>query len=269
MTEIKEIDIDLIDDPETDIRDDIDINGIEQLATSIQNIGLIQPIVVFKNRERYEVIVGHRRYMACRVAGSRQVPAIVREVEPEQIDIMKLDENIFREDVSAVQIGKYIYKIMTQKQLSTMEIARYLGKTPQWVNSMIRLLDTDDYTKNAVDRGELSYSGALELQKVEDETYRKVLTEAAVKGGAHTRTIKGWVDEHRQEKRYTENMGDYQGYQENETETKIVKSKCKLCGRSYPPDELITITIDATCYPIFEQMAKDVRFQLIEEENRE
>lgn len=271
MAEISELDIELIDDPEVDIRQDIELSGIEELAASIENVGLIQPIVVFKNRDRFEIVVGHRRLLACRVAGIRRIPAIVREIDPDKIDIMKLDENIFREDVSAIQIGKYIYKLMKDKALTTMEIARYLGKTPQWVNSMVRLLDTDSYTQNAVDQGNLSYAGALALQKIEDGNYRRVLTEAAVKGGAHTRTIKGWVDDSRQEKRYMENEGEGQENYNEEPVRLEIKTKCKLCGKAYSGDELITIQIDPNCYPIFEQMAANVRAELatVEKEKKE
>ncbi len=269
MAELKEIELDLIDDPERDIREYIDEEGIKELATSIASIGLIQPIAIFKKGNRYEVIVGHRRYLACKLLNMGRIPAVIREVEPAEIDVMKLDENIFREDVSAVQIASYIYRIQQDREMSTMEIARYLGKTPQWVNSMLRLIDVDDYTKAAVDQGNLSYAGALELQKVEDTAYRKVLTEAAVRGGAHTRVIKNWVTEYRQNRAPSpEPLEDNYAEPEQEIE-KVYRMKCRLCHHMYDPGELITIQIDPHCYPIFEEMAKNVREQLEKKENRE
>lgn len=266
MAELIEIDMDLIDDPEVDIREWITREGIEELAKSIRNVGLIQPIVVFKNRDRYEVLVGHRRYLACKSIELGRIPAIVREVRPDEIDVMKLDENIFREDVSPIQIATYIRKIQLQKELTTMEIARYLGKTPQWVNSMLRLIDIDEYAKDAVDQGEISYSSALELQKVEDPRQRRVLTEAAIKGGAHTRVVKGWVQEYRTQAGPSPEPMET-GYEEpEEQKERVYKMKCALCDRQYPAGELITIQIDPKCYPIFREMAKNVREQLADQE---
>jgi len=269
MPELKEIELSLIDDPKRDIREYIDNEGIQELATSIASIGLIQPIAVFKNGDRYEVIIGHRRYLACKLLKMGRIPAVIREVEPHEIDVMKLDENVFREDVSAVQIASYIYRIQQDKEMSTMEIARYLGKTSQWVNSMLRLIDIDEYTKTAVDQGDISYSGALELQKVEDIMYRRVLTEAAVRGGAHTRVIKNWVTDYRQNKAPAPaTMED--PYEEPEEEIpKCLRMRCMLCHQMYDPGELITIQIDPHCYPIFKEMAKNVREQLETKENRE
>ncbi len=266
MPEILEISMELIDEPETDIRENIDAASIEEMATSIENIGLIQPIAVFKKQDRYEVIVGHRRLLACRALGLGRITAVVREVEPDEIDIMRLDENVFREDVSAIQIASYIYRIQKAKGMSTMEISRYLGKTPQWVNSMLRLIDIDDYTKQAVDQGEMSYSAALELQKIEDLNYRRVLTEAAVKGGAHTRVIKSWVNQYQQNKAPGPEPLEEDYQEPTEEIEKVYRMKCKLCGVMYDPGELITIQIDPHCFPIFEEMAKNVRGQLEKEE---
>lgn len=257
MTKLKEIDIEMIDDPETDIRTEIDLETIEDLSKSIEQIGLIQPITVFENRERYEVIVGHRRLIACREAGMKKIPAIVKEVKPEEIDIMKLDENVFREDVSATQIARYIYRIMTQRKLSTIEIARYFGKTPQWVNSMLRLLDTDEYTQKAVDKGELSYAAALELQKIEDEEKRKLYTQAAVVGGAHTRVVRSWVQEEQARARGEEIREIQTAEGAEESEPREYKQKCMLCGKLKPVGELITIQVDLKCYPQLREICKN------------
>lgn len=258
----EEIDIDLIEEPKTDVREEIDNIGLEELATSIQQTGLIQPIVVFPNQGKYEIAVGHRRFLAFKIARLKKIPAIIKEIKPEELEVMKLDENIFREDVSAVQIAKYIYKIMGSRGLTVMEVARYLGKTPQWVNSMIRLLDVDEYTQKAVDEGELSYSAALELTKVEDENYRDVLTRAAVQGGAHTRVIKDWVQDYKQVKRHIEeDKSNELPAEEGETE-RTHNMHCKLCGHQYPAEQLINIQIDPKCYGIFQEMSKNVREEL-------
>lgn len=259
MKELKEIDVELIDDPAVDIRGPIDINGLEELATSIENTGLIQPIIVFKNRKRYEVAVGHRRLIACKMAKMERVPAVVTDIDPEKLDVMKLDENIFREEVPPVMIAKYIYRIMKEKELSTMEIARYFGKTPQWVNTMIRLLDLDEYTKEAIDTGRISYAAALELQKVDNERTRVSLTQAAVNGGAHTRVVKGWVNDYRAEKDYQDIRGQETAKNDEEEQPLKYESKCICCNKLRPSETVITMITCPECYPIIRAMCKSYR----------
>jgi len=256
MTELSEIDLDLIDDPAVDIRTDIDLENLEDLATSISNVGLIQPIVVFRKSDRYEVVVGHRRTKACRIAGLQKITAIVREIKPDEIDTMKLDENVFREDVSPIQIGRYIARIMNDKDLTTMEVARYFGKTPQWVNTMIRLLDTEDYIQSAVDKGDLSYVAGLELQKIEDPERRMMYTDAAVKGGAHTRVIRSWVEDEKKSIKIDDRRRQQATEAEEDETPKEYKMKCMLCGKMHPVGDLITVQVDVKCYPQLRLLCK-------------
>ncbi|MBA7624878.1 Nucleoid occlusion protein [subsurface metagenome] len=259
MKDLREIEIDLVDDPKYALREKIDMRGIDELVTSIENTGLIQPITVFKNRNRYEVAVGHRRLIACKIAKMEKIPAIITDVDPEKIDVMKLDENIFREDLSPVLIAKYIYRIMKEKALSTIEIARYFGKTPQWVNTMLRLLDTDEYTQEAVSSGELSYAGALELQKIDDHDTRSALTQAAVKGGAHTRVIKGWVNDYRNDKEDREDYQEEHGETDEQSEPRTYQRKCICCQMLTSSEGIITIEVCPECYPIIKRMTKSYR----------
>lgn len=266
MLKIEEIATELIDGPKEDLREKQYSEDIEELATSIETIGLIQPITVFQNRERYEIVVGHRRYLACKMAGIKKIPAIVRIMKPGEMDIMKIDENIFREDVSPVQIAKYIYKIMTDREMSTMEIARYLGKTPQWVNSMLRLLDTDEYTQKAVENEDISYVAALELQKVEDPGYRRALTEAAVRGGANTRLVKNWVQEYKRNEKAILVGSIPEETLSKDEENEKYRMRCSMCNEYYRPDQLITVQVDPQCYTVYREMAKNWQNQLKEED---
>ena len=259
MAELQEIKTELIDDPKNDIREEVNMQGVEELAMSIENTGLIQPITVFKNRRRYEVVVGHRRLIACKIAKMDTITAIVTEIDPDKIDVMKLDENIFREDVSPVMIGKYIYRIMQEKKLTTMEMARYFGKTPQWVNSMIRLIDIDEYTQEAINAGEISYTGALELQKIGDERTRSSLTQAAVKGGAHTRIIKNWVNDYRSEKDSKERRAAEPPENGGVPEEREYKRKCLCCQELKESETIITVEVCPECYPIIKAMCKSYR----------
>lgn len=259
MTEIKELNTDLVDDPETDIRTNIENQKLEELAQSIKNVGLINPITVKRNDKRYEVVTGHRRLIACKIAGIPRITAFVTKLPEQTLDVMKIDENVFREDVSPVSMAKYIYRTMKKRELSTREMGDYLGKTQQWVNTMLRILDLDQDTKEAINEGTLNYTSALELAKIKEPEAREALTEAAKRGGAHTRVVKQWVRDYQEEKEYQESR-ELEGEGEEETYIPPVsKRRCVVCGDLKSSGTLINIEVCSKCYPILRDSTEKYR----------
>ena len=256
MAELKDIDTDLIDDPATDIRGNLENQKLEELAQSIKNVGLINPITIKKANKRYEVVTGHRRLIACRIAGIHRITAKVTNLPKQKLDVMKIDENVFREDVSPVAMAKYIHRIMKQRELTTREISDYLGKTQQWVNTMLRILDLDQDTKVAVDQGELKYTSALELAKIKEPETREALTQAAIRGGAHTRVVKQWVQDYKEEQEYIKQR-ELEGEEEEEEYTPpVIKRRCAVCGDLKSSGTLITVEICSKCYPVLRDSVK-------------
>lgn len=256
---LENIKVNMIDDPEVDIREAMDKEGIEELAESIKNVGLIQPIIVFKKNDRYEVVVGHRRLIACRYAKLEKINAMVLKYNSDKMEIMKIDENIMREAISPIETAKYIYRIREEKKMSTTETAKFFRKTPQWVNAMLRLLDLDEYTTRAVDRGAISYQGALELQKVKDDNHRTALTKAAVESGAHTRTINNWVKQNEIARESTYNERTEEKKTEQEQKPIVYKKRCIVCNELVEAETLISVDVCPKCLPILKVMSKTYR----------
>lgn len=256
MALVEEIEVDLVNEPGERAREEIDTEGIEDLAASIKMVGLINPILVIKVAGRYEVVAGHRRLLAHKVAGLQTIKAIVTELEPEMIDNIRLDENVFREDLSAVEIGEYLARIRERDRLSTVELARKMNKTTQWVNAMLRLVDIDDQAKQAVRQGDLSYASALELQKIPDEDTRKAMTSAAVKSGANTRTVQGWVQDACRRPVEQEEVTLKAGEGEKQNRYEQPRQRCMLCGELEETTGLAHVLVHPKCFPLLNEMCK-------------
>ena len=106
----------------------IDIEKLEELSDSIKATGLIQPIVVRKKRDRYEIIVGERRWKACKMAGLQTIPAIVKEASDQVVPIQSLVENIQRQDLGSTERESAIHELWSSGQyMSHAQLAKVLG----------------------------------------------------------------------------------------------------------------------------------------------
>lgn len=119
-----------------------DEKALEELAQSIQENGLIQPITVRETEEDgYEIIAGERRYRACKLNGMEEVPCYMLKPSEKAAAEMALVENIQREDLSAIEEAKSYLAIMRQSQLTQVEVAKKVGKSQSCVANKIRLLN--------------------------------------------------------------------------------------------------------------------------------
>lgn len=103
----QDISIDDILEPEDQARTVIVLEGLQELADSIKEKGIIEPLVVLKKNSKYEIVVGHRRFLAARMAGLEKLPCIIRAIGVRDADLMKLHENFFREDVNPVDEARF------------------------------------------------------------------------------------------------------------------------------------------------------------------
>jgi ParB family chromosome partitioning protein len=116
---------------------------LESLAESIQQQGIIQPLVVRPHGDKYEIIAGERRFRAAQLAGLEQVPCVVRALDDKTALAMALIENIQREDLNAIEQAQAFKKLMDTFSLSQDECARQLGKSRSGVANFLRLLQLD------------------------------------------------------------------------------------------------------------------------------
>ena len=147
------------------------MRGLEELAQSIRAHGVIQPIVVRRVGETYEIIAGERRWRAAQHAGLRRVPVVVREVQsesPHDLLEMALIENIQREDLNAIEEGVAYRRLADEFAMTQDAIAKAVGKDRSTVANMVRLLKLPDEVQEEVAAGRLSMGHARALLALTD-----------------------------------------------------------------------------------------------------
>lgn len=171
IASIEKIDIDLIEARSDQPRKNFE--NIEELAESIKEYGLLNPIVLSKNNGKYEIIAGERRYRASIKAGLKKIDAIVRDFDQKDIDILSLVENIQREDLSALEEAQAYKKLVDDFSMTQEEIAKSMGKSRSYIANSVRLLKLNkDETEALADR-KISASQARTLLSIKDQDERK------------------------------------------------------------------------------------------------
>lgn len=151
---------------------------LEELAASIREQGIIQPLVVIKKGSHYEIIAGERRWRAAQKAGLHQVPVVIQDVSENTALEMALIENIQREDLNAVEEAEAYRALMDKIGLSHEDLARRVGKDRSTVANSLRLLKLPDEIKRDIISERLSMGHARALLSLEDpELIRKAREE--------------------------------------------------------------------------------------------
>lgn len=156
-------------------RKTFDKASLDELAESIRVHGLIQPIIVNKERNGYMIIAGERRWRACKQTGLKIIPAIVKNYSPKQIAEISIIENLQREDLNPMEIAKGINKLMSEHQITQEAVADRLGKSRSAVSNYLRLLTLYPEVIELIEKGKISFGHAKCLVSVNDYTKQVLL----------------------------------------------------------------------------------------------
>jgi len=162
---------------------------IRELAQSIKENGMIQPIVVRKNGAQYEVIVGERRVRAAKEAELSVIPALVKEYSDDRLLELALIENIQREDLNPVEEAHAYKMIMEKERVTQEELASRIGKSRSYIANMVRILELPDPVLENVSRGTISVGQAKVLLSVDEETQKILLARRIIKEGITVREL--------------------------------------------------------------------------------
>ncbi len=166
-------------------RKDFDEDALSELAESIAEHGLIQPIVVKpETNGRYSIIAGERRWRACRIAGLYEVPVVIKDVAPQELMELALIENLQREDLNAVEEALGYRSLIDSFSLTQEEVAKRVGKSRTAVTNALRLLNLTDEELQALRVGVISAGHARALLSVDDAETRKQMLEMATNGAS-------------------------------------------------------------------------------------
>jgi ParB family chromosome partitioning protein len=173
------------DQPRQFFRDE----GIEELAQSIRVDGLIQPVVVQPQGNRFQLIVGERRWRAAKIAGMSEIPCIVQEFEKDRFLEIALVENIQREDLNPIEIAQALNRMVHEFQLSHEELATRTGKDRTTITNLLRLLKLPREIQQLLAEKRLSMGHARALLPIDDPEAQLALAEKAAAHGMSVREV--------------------------------------------------------------------------------
>ena len=156
-----------IDPNKSQPRKNFDEEALKELADSIRQYGIVQPIVVRKNGKRFEIIAGERRWRAAKLAAVKEVPVIVKEYSEREMAEIAIIENIQREDLNPVEEAMAYKKLLEEFGLKQEEMAQRLGKNRASIANSLRLLKLDEEVLKMLEAGDITSGHAKVILSLE------------------------------------------------------------------------------------------------------
>jgi ParB family transcriptional regulator, chromosome partitioning protein len=184
-----QIDIDLIDpspyQPRTRFREE----ALDELARSIRSSGIVQPLVLRRIANRFQLIAGERRWRAAQRAGLSRVPVVLRDVPEEMALEMTLVENLQREDLNPIEQAHAFQRLMDEFHLTQEQVAERTGKDRATIANAVRLLKLEEPIQSLLEEGRLTAGHARALLAVTDPLARLTLARRVARGGMTVRQV--------------------------------------------------------------------------------
>lgn len=170
----------------------MDRERLEELAASIREHGIIEPIVVRRltgAEDRYEIIAGERRWLACQRAGLKSVPVVVKDVTPDAAFELALVENLQREDLNPIEVAEAYERLLRVEGTTQQDVARRVGKSRAAVANALRLLKLPAKIRGLVHADKLSEGHARALLGAPDEASMLAIADKAMRGRLSVRAV--------------------------------------------------------------------------------
>lgn len=184
---VKKLKINEIEPNKEQARKLFDEEAIEDLANSIKEYGVIQPIIVSKKSNYYEIIAGERRWRASKKAGLKEIPAIVREDDIQKNKEISLIENIQREDLNPIEKARGIKQLMDEYNLTQQRVAEKLGKSRSSIANTVRILNLDERVINLALEGKLTEGHCKSLMSIDDPERQYNMAKYIIESGDSVR----------------------------------------------------------------------------------
>lgn len=191
-------------------RRDFNEEELKELAASIREFGILQPIIVTKVEKEselgtdvsYELIAGERRWRASKMAGLERIPAIIKNVHLDRDRLeLAIIENVQRSDLNPIESARAYAKLQDEFKLTQREIAARLGKSRESIANTMRLLSLPTHVQEALASGRMSESQGRLLLTVEDIAQQQILFDDLLRSNISVRELKTRIEKHKQQKK--------------------------------------------------------------------
>lgn len=186
---VVKVDINKLKPNDNQPRKNFDEEKIDELADSIREHGVIQPLIVRQSGEFYEIVAGERRYRAGRKVGLKTLPVIIREFTDEENMLVAIVENMQREDLNPIEEAEGIEQMINVYGLTQEEVSKTLGKSRPYITNALRLLKLPEEIRELVIEGIISQGHGRTLLAVESNRYRAELCRRIIDEGLSVRQL--------------------------------------------------------------------------------
>jgi ParB family chromosome partitioning protein len=187
-----EIPTDKLVEPKVDMRTALTRTDVSDLMESINQIGLLNPVLVKKVKDGFEVLAGARRFRACRRLGWKKIPCIVFPEAGLGGEIAKMHENQVRREISPLEEAEFLALLQTEYKLNGKQLAKKIARAESYVSERLALLNAPEELRAAIAKGDVSFSAARELMRIRDESVRASWINHAITMGINDTTAKQW-----------------------------------------------------------------------------
>ena len=184
---VTSIKITLIDPNKNQPRRSFDKEKLAALAQSVKEHGVIQPIVLTKNGDRYKIVAGERRWRAAKKAGLKEIPAVIREYTEQEIAQIALIENLQRENLNPIEEALGYQTLINKYDMTQEAVSTTLGKSRSAIANSIRLLSLDEGVQSRLISGEISSGHARALLSIDDPEIRTAVLLSITEKGLNVR----------------------------------------------------------------------------------
>ncbi|HLD82397.1 MAG TPA: ParB/RepB/Spo0J family partition protein [Candidatus Omnitrophota bacterium] len=178
-------------------REDFNVQSIEELANSIKEKGVIQPLLVRRKADYYELIAGERRLRAANLLNLKEIPIIVREVDDRESLELALIENIQREDLNAVEEAHAYQYLIDKFQVTQERIGQVLGKARVTITNTLRILKLPLEIQQEIKRGRISFAHGRALLEIEDANHQRHLVQEVISKGLSVQELENIIKSRR------------------------------------------------------------------------
>ena len=190
------VNISLVEPNRNQPRKEFDKNALSELANSIKQYGILQPIIVQKNEDMYEIIAGERRWRAAKEAGLTEVPVIIRDYDKQKIMEISIIENIQRENLNPIEEAMAYQSLMEEYGLKHEELAERVSKNRSTITNSMRLLKLSDNIQQMIIDGKISAGHAKVLLSVENTSEQEKIAQELISKSLSVRELEKLVKQY-------------------------------------------------------------------------
>lgn len=245
-----------IEEPDGIIRMEIKNEDIKKLAESIQAMGLLQAILVRPRKDKFEIVYGHRRFLACKYLGIKSIRATVKAVSDVEAAMMRATENVERVDISPIEEAA-VYKDLVETHKLTLEkISKMMGKSVAVVKRRMDLLRMPPCLQQAIHKKEISYSVGEVLWQLGNADQIEYYLDFAIQNGASRNVVNEWVQEELAKRRREGTAGVGGGGWKSPMETRPTYVPCDLCEQALEIGQETVIRACKDCTKVIQEGLK-------------